>query len=146
MKYDFQNFSIDLSEAVEIERFDDRPHYYGVIFKENNKFSPPPGPTECRHRMGCCDPYARSCGDCYGSVDGSAKCPHRKIVKSYPKWNCLHCDGEGELPKIFQYQIIHNLYMGYRLLISDGEGYVRDIPFNKWTAGMLPKGINIQWK
>lgn len=33
MHYDFQDFSIDLSEAIEIDHFNDRPHYYGVIFK-----------------------------------------------------------------------------------------------------------------
>lgn len=33
MHYDFHDFSIDLSDAIEVERFDDRPHYYGVIFK-----------------------------------------------------------------------------------------------------------------
>jgi hypothetical protein len=87
MKYDFHDFSIDLSDAVEVDRFDDRPHYYGVIF--------------------------------------------RVATKTTDK---------------FKYQLIHNLSMGYRLHIYDGEGHMRDIPFHSGTESFLPEGIDVKWK
>ncbi len=33
MMYDFQDFSVDLSIAMEVEQFNQKPDYYGIIFK-----------------------------------------------------------------------------------------------------------------
>lgn len=84
MMYDFQDFSIDLTKAIDVEPFDNRPDYYGVIFKTTTER--------------------------------------------------------------FRFQVIHNLFMGYRIYIYDDNGYMRDIPFHKGTQGFLPEGIEITWK
>lgn len=36
-----------------------------------------------------------------------------------------------------RYDIVHNIYLGNRILIYDSEG-CRDIPFKKATFGLLP--------
>jgi hypothetical protein len=39
-----------------------------------------------------------------------------------------------------RYDVIHNIYMGNRILISNKEGW-KDIPFKKATFGFLPPGV-----
>jgi hypothetical protein len=39
-----------------------------------------------------------------------------------------------------RYDVIHNKYMGNRILISNAEGW-KDIPFKKATFGFLPPGV-----
>ena len=84
MIYDFQDFSVNLISAIKIKLFDDKPHYYGVIFK-------------------------------------------------------VHNDN-------MNYQLIHNILMGYRLHIYNDYGYMKDLPFHKETEKFLPDNIKIEWK
>jgi hypothetical protein len=46
----------------------------------------------------------------------------------------------------FQFQVIHNRLMGYRIYIYNNNGHLQDIPFHKGTVGFLPDGIKVQWK
>jgi hypothetical protein len=42
----------------------------------------------------------------------------------------------------FRYDVIHNIYLGNRILINDAEGW-RDIPFEKSTFGFLPTCVKV---
>lgn len=39
-----------------------------------------------------------------------------------------------------RYDVIHNTYLGNRILINNSEGW-KDIPFKKATFGFLPPGV-----
>jgi len=39
-----------------------------------------------------------------------------------------------------RYDVIHNRYLGNRILINNSEGW-KDIPFKKATFGFLPPGV-----
>lgn len=41
-------------------------------------------------------------------------------------------------------ELLHHIYLGYRLLISKAEFYNQDIPFSKKTEFYL-EGIEVKW-
>lgn len=45
--------------------------------------------------------------------------------------------GEG------RWDVIHNIHMGNRLLISEHPYWLKDIPFHKGTFNFLPDGIKV---
>lgn len=45
-----------------------------------------------------------------------------------------------------KYQVIHNMLMGYRLIIYDNYGFSKDIPFKKETQNFLPEGVLTTWR
>lgn len=45
-----------------------------------------------------------------------------------------------------KYDVLANQYMGERILISEGYGSTRDMPFHLGTAGFLPTGIEVTKK
>ena len=142
MKYDFQDLSVSFSDQIEIDHFDDRPDCYGVVFSQSVNF--PPGPSECRHAGGS-GHYDRTCNDCWKGVDSSTLCPHNEITRKNRHWKCSHCLMEKIITPI-KYQLIHNLHLGYRLLMNEDEGNVRDLPFHQGTEGFLPEGVSVEWK
>lgn len=42
-----------------------------------------------------------------------------------------------------KWDVLHNIYMGNRLLISEHEHWLKDIPFHSGTTGLLPKQIKV---
>ena len=42
-----------------------------------------------------------------------------------------------------KWEVIHNYLMGNRMYISEREYWMRDIPFHKGTAGILPEQIKV---
>jgi len=42
-----------------------------------------------------------------------------------------------------KWDLIHNIYMGNRLLINEHEYWLKDIPFHKGTFRFLPEGIEV---
>jgi hypothetical protein len=67
----------------------------------------------------------------------------------YEKYSCewyhgiifyVHGDGNFLTGEYGRYDVIHNIYLGNRLLISNSEGW-KDIPFKKATFGFLPPGV-----
>lgn len=50
-------------------------------------------------------------------------------------------DGDGIFSRDYgRYDIIHNNYLGNRIIINNSEGW-RDIPFKEATFGFLPPGV-----
>lgn len=46
-----------------------------------------------------------------------------------------------------RFEIIHNLLMGYRLIMNNLINYsCKEVPFKQETAGFLPDGIEVIWK
>ena len=46
----------------------------------------------------------------------------------------------------FEYCLVHNYIMGDRIVISNKDGYCKDIPFKVDTFGFLPDKINAREK
>ena len=68
----------------------------------------------------------------------------------YEKYSCewyhgiifyVHGNGNFLTPDYRTYDVIHNIYIGNRILISNSEGW-KDIPFKRATFGFLPNGVS----